>query len=559
MYDLVIRGGLVVDGSGGAPSQADVAIVGDTIAGIERNVGRGHREIDAEGQVVTPGFIDGHTHMDAQVMWDTAGSCSCYHGITTVVMGNCGFTVAPVRPGRQDLVVRNLERAEDMPSEALAAGIHWTWETFPQYLDAVDARPKGINYSGYVGHSAIRTWAMGDRAFEEPATQEDLAVMETVLRQALGAGAVGLSTTRNDAHATSDDRPVASRLASWDEVCRLVAVVGEVGALFELTRERLALDDDEHDSGARLRDLAAASGATVTFGAMRLEALELIDSINQSGGRAFGQCHSRGIMGLATFEGELPFDQLPIWRDVRSLDREAQRRALMDPTIRNRLIEIGTRGSYPETRGAEHPPPDFESMLLYDSPLPPYRTVAEVARERGVDPVEAIIDIALESDFHQLFMQPLVPVTEPNLLTMLRHPECVMTFSDSGAHVSQISDCSLSTYLLAYWVRERREFSLPEAVQMITSVPAKKWGFARRGLLREGFIADLNVFDPDTIMPNLPSISFDLPADAKRFYQTAEGFRATIVAGTPTLESGEHTGALPGALVRRQYQKVEVP
>lgn len=552
MHDLVIKNGLVVDGSGRDGELADVAIDGDVIVSVGTDVGPARRQIDAAGQVVSPGFIDGHTHMDAQVMWDAAGSCSCYHGVTTVVMGNCGFTVAPVQPGKEELVVRNLERAEDMPSEALAAGIDWSWETFPQYLDAVDKRPKGINYAGYIGHSALRTWAMGERAFSEAASEDDLARMEDALRQALQAGAVGLSTTRNDNHATSDDRPVASRLASWGEVRRLVHAVGEEGGIFELTRERLALDDENHDSGARLRALAVESGTAVTFGAMRMEALSLIDSINQAGGTAFGQCHSRGIMGLATFEGELPFDQLPKWRDVRALGLAGQREAFSSPDTRGELVEIASRGEFREARGAEQPPPDYEAMMLYDTPLPPRRTVADVARERGVSPVEAMIDLALETDFRQLFMQPLVPVSEPDLLALLRHPGCVMTFSDAGAHVGQISDCSLATYLLAYWVRARKEFTLAEAVQMITSTPARRWGLTRRGLVREGFVADLNVFDPDRITPNVPEVTFDLPAQSRRFHQTAEGISTTIVGGIPSLVAGEQTGDFPGRLLRRQ-------
>ncbi|HEX4219744.1 MAG TPA: amidohydrolase family protein [Acidimicrobiales bacterium] len=244
-YDLVIRNGTVVDGSGGSSFRADVAVSGDRIAEIGRITERGRSEVDADGQVVTPGFVDGHTHMDAQVLWDPLGTCSCWHGVTTVVMGNCGFSLAPVRSDARELVVRNLEQAEDISPAALAAGISWGWETFAEYLDEVDRQPKGINYAAYVGHSALRTWAMGERAFEEEANDDDLGRMELELEAAMRAGAIGLTTSRSRNHTTSDDRPVASRLASWTEVQRLVAVLGRVRAgVFELALEQAARSRD---------------------------------------------------------------------------------------------------------------------------------------------------------------------------------------------------------------------------------------------------------------------------------------------------------------------------
>src|SRR6478752_1520707 len=229
-YDLVIRNGTVVDGSGLGSFRADVGIVGDRIAFVGRILDRANREIDAEGHVITPGFIDGHTHMDAQILWDPLGTCSCWHGVTSVVMGNCGFTLAPARHDQRHLVVRNLERAEDIAAEAMAAGIDWTWETFPEYLDTLDRAPKGINYAAQIGHSALRTWAMGERGFEQAASEDDLAIMERELRDALRAGAIGFSTSRTPNHQTSDDRPVASRLAEWSEIQRLVGVMSDAGA-----------------------------------------------------------------------------------------------------------------------------------------------------------------------------------------------------------------------------------------------------------------------------------------------------------------------------------------
>ena len=267
-YELVIRNGIVVDGSGLARYRADVGVIGDKIAKIGRITEKGAEEIDAEGHVVTPGFIDGHTHMDAQINWDPLGTSSCWHGITSVVMGNCGFTLAPARATERELVVRNLERAEDISAEAMAAGIDWTWETYPEYLQALEKQPKGINYGGYVGHSALRTWAMGERAFSEAASDADMQIMADELRASLRAGALGFTTSRTFNHQTSDDRPVASRIATWDEVANLVRVMGREGAgIFEIAGEDVGRDPEKQkDYYGRLEDLAVETGCPITFG-----------------------------------------------------------------------------------------------------------------------------------------------------------------------------------------------------------------------------------------------------------------------------------------------------
>lgn len=559
-HDLVIRGGVIYDGTGAPGRRGDVALDGGIITEVGVVTGRGREEIDADGHVVSPGFIDGHTHMDAQVFWDPLGSSSCWHGVTTVVMGNCGFTLAPARPARRDLVVRNLERAEDIAPEALAAGIEWSWETFADYLAAVDRLPKAINVAAYVGHSALRTWAMGERAFDGPATDEEVDLMARELTSALAAGAIGFTTSRSRNHETSDDRPVASRMAEWSEVCRLVGTLGAArGAVFELAVEPSFSSPDPEiraEAAARLGALATDTGVPVTFGVaaphpQTATLLDLIDRSTSAGARMFGQSHSRGISAVMSFGSHLPFDALPEWHEFRTLPLAEQLHQLRDPANHARLREGAINGTYRTGIGAEVPPPDYARMRVLDDAVLPNPSVAELAAQRGVHPVDVILDLAIQTDLRQLFAQPLTALEPDDLLAIMRHPRTVMTFSDSGAHVSQISDASIQTYLLAYWVRVREAFTLAEAIRMITSVPADAWGLTDRGRIAPGLRADLNVFDADMIAPKLPELVHDLPAGAARLRQQATGLRATVVSGVPTFRDGKHTGAFAGRLIRR--------
>ena len=568
-FDLVIRGGTVVDGSGLGSYRADVGVVGDRIALVGRIHERGVREIDADGLVVTPGFVDAHTHMDAQIFWDRQGSNSCWHGVTTVVMGNCGFTLAPVKSDARALVVRNLERAEDMDPAVLAAGIEWSWETFPEYLQTIDRLPKGINYASNIGHSALRTWAMGERAFTETANDDDLAQMTSQLRDALGAGAIGFTTSQSQHHETSDDRPVPSRLADWHEVRSLAQVMSEFGAgIYEGVELPLgdARDEKEREQlrWERTRELTVELGVPFTEGLLAtnpggLDRLAVYDRIAAEGGRMIGQAHCRGINVLLSFKTRLPFDVLDEWQEVRALSHDEQQRALRDSSLREKLIDAAMHGDYTRWRGIGAMPrkPEWDGIRVYEHGLPPNPTLSEVAQQRGTTPADVMIDLALDTNFEQLFIQPsLYPQDTGVLMKVLRHPRTVMTFSDSGAHMSQICDSSIHTHLLGYWVRDQGEFTLEEGVRMITLAPALAWGFADRGLLREGMAADINVFDPDEIAPSVPRIVADLPAGGKRLLQRSVGFRATVVNGDVTIDDGEPTGALPGTLIRN---RVAVP
>ncbi len=554
-FDLVIRGGTIVDGSGGPSRTGDVAVVGDRIVDVGLVAGRGSREIDADGLVVAPGFVDAHTHMDAQLFWDDLGKPTCWHGVTTVVMGNCGFTLAPARPAERALVVRNLERAEDIAPEAMAEGIDWTWSTFAEFLDAVDARPKGLNHVASIGHSALRTWAMGERAFEHTATPDDLAVMAAELRSALAAGAAAFTTSRTIAHATSDDRPVASRLAAWDEIEALVGIVGrESRAVFQLAPERLFDPDQHRDFERRLSELAIQSGAPIVFGKFShpipQPSLDLMDQTAVRGGEMFALTHCRGVVSAQSFQTRLGFDSLPEWQEVRRQPLPAQRELLRDPAVRARLVHAAHHGEYGVVHGPEAGRPRFETMTILDSPVLPNTSVADEARRRGVDPVEAMIDVALERDFEVFFVQHLMMQDEDELLHLMRHPRTAMCFSDSGAHVSQIFDSSIYTHLLAYWVRERGVVGLEEAVQMITSRPASIFGLHDRGRLEPGLAADITVFDAATVAPLRPYVVQDLPGGARRIEQRAVGIEATVVNGRVFTLGGEPTEERPGRLLR---------
>jgi N-acyl-D-aspartate/D-glutamate deacylase len=460
--------------------------------------------------------------------------------------------------------MRNLERAEDISADAMSVGIEWSWTTFREYLDTLERLPKGINYSGYLGHSALRTYVMGERAFEGAATEDDLRTMEAELRDALQAGAIGFTTSRSPSHETPDRRPVASRLASWDEVRRLVGVMGDLNAgIFELAGENVdrssKVDPQQRrDYHVRLRDLAVETGRPITFGLFsRKDApgvykdyVNLLDETAAAGGRMFAQVHSRALSAVLSFKTQLPFDKLPVWSEIRKLPLAEQRARFRDPAVRAQLVTAAGTRYDGQARGTEARPVAFDRILVMESVHGVHRSVADIARGRNSDPVETMIDLGLETDFNVFFLHPIANEDQDIALDLMRLPRAVVTFSDSGAHVSQLMDSSLQTHLLAHWVRERQAFTLEQAVRMLTLVPATQWGFADRGLVREGMAADLVVFDPDTIAAEMPEVVHDLPAGAKRLTQRCRGIAATVVNGEVLLRDGQHTGALPGRLLR---------
>ena len=557
-YDLIVRNGTVIDGSGLPRYRADIAVAGGRIASIGRISERAEEEIDAEGQVVAPGFIDLHTHMDAQVFWDPLGTSSCYHGVTSGGMGNGGFTLAPSREGARELVGRNLERAEDIAADAMDAGIDWCFESFREYVEALERLPKGINYAPCLGHSALRTYVMGERAFEELATDDDLKAMRAELRDGLRAGAVGFTTSRTLNHQTADDRPVASRLAAWDEVCALVDVMREENTgVFEIANEDV-IGEQVPPYIDRLLDLAVSCGRPMTWGIGSSRRLpggyrswtDGLERIARAGGRAFGLVHARQFSVVLSFRTHLPFDALPVWSELRARPLAEQAAALRDPQTRKRLVEVAKHGPYAKAVGAEARKPDYDWVFPLLDPVAQGPSVREIAAQRGADPDETFLDLALESDLEGMFLQPFANEDPDIVLELMRNPRTVVTFSDSGAHVSQIMDSSIPTHVLAHWTREREALTLEEAVRMLTFEPASAWGFADRGLLREGMAADLVVFDPARVAPRMPEVVTDLPGGCKRLLQKADGFAASVVGGRAVLRDGEPTGANPGRVLR---------
>jgi N-acyl-D-aspartate/D-glutamate deacylase len=564
--DLLIRGGTVIDGSGDKRFVADVGISDGRIAKVGRITEAATRTIDADGLIVSPGFIDGHTHMDAQVMWDPLGSCSCYHGVTSVVMSNCGFTLAPCKPSDREWVANSLSYVEDISTDAMKAGIDWTWESFPEYLAAVERRPKALNHAMYIGHSAIRMYVMGRRAVTDKATDEEIGRMARLVQEGLKAGAMGFSTSRTHTHLTPDGTPVASRIAGWEEIERIVAAMAELDAgIFQAGPD--VLDRTENEAFlARMRHFALAYKRPVMFGLISTRQGEdppswrtqtkTIKDVNAAGGRMFGQGTTRSINAMFSLKSYLPFDVLPAWKRIRSLPLEEQRKRLRDATVRRELIAaeatMKPKDNKMQGGGAattDPRKPDYDNLFAlkgidWDDP-----TINELARASGKHPVEVMIDLSLENA-NQIYQQPVVNEQREDVLAMLKCDATLATFSDSGAHVAQEMGSSLQTHLLHYWVDKRGAFTLEQAVKKLTHDNAEAFELKGRGLVKEGYKADLLVFEEGRVRPCLPTIESDLPGGARRLVQKAEGIRATIVNGVVTLENGESTGQFAGEVIK---------
>jgi N-acyl-D-amino-acid deacylase len=559
--DLVIRGGTVVDGTGAAPVVADVAIAGDRVVGVEpRWDGTATRTIEAEARVVTPGFVDIHTHLDAQLAWDPLPTSSCWHGVTSVVIGNCGVTFAPVRPGGKEFLAEMMESVEDIPRDAILDGLPWDWSSYGDYLGWLDRTPKGVNVGGMVGHCAVRVATMGERSLsEEPASADDIAAMCAAVEEAMTAGALGFSTSRTLLHRVPDGRPVPGTWAGPEELLAIGHILGRLGrGVFE-SAPRFAERSARSASDVRaemswMGEVSRRSGRPLTFALVQAdrrpglyrEVVALAKEENAAGASVRPQTTARGVGILFGVASRTPFDRCPSWAALRDLELEEQLAALRDPQRRAALVAE-----------ANADPGRLDLQTLYVLPPGPARydcraedSLAAHAERRGVTPADAFIDLVLESDGRAVFNFPFLNQSFDAIQEMLDDPVVVMGLADAGAHVGQIMDSSQPTFVLTYWVRERERWPLEEAVRRMTSDTATLFGIKDRGVLRPGAFADVNVIDLDALTLHQPEFVHDFPGGAGRYVQHSDGYDCTIVNGQVFMEHGEHTGALAGALLR---------
>lgn len=566
-FDLIIRGGTVVDGTGSPARIADIAISEGVIAAIggAYDNGRlgesGDREIDATGLIVAPGWVDIHTHYDGQVTWDPEMTPSSWHGVTTVVMGNCGVGFAPVRPGEEQFLIELMEGVEDIPGTALSEGIDWKWESFPEYLDAIEDMPRVLDVAAQVPHAALRAYVMGERAHEEP-TLEDISRMAHLAEEGLRAGAVGFSTSRTILH-RSKHGLVPGTHALPDELMAICEAIGKVG---HRVVEMVGDDGPNEARDGWLREVAERTGATVTYALAQnpgnpygfREALTEAAELAELGLRVVPQVSNRPTGMLFGFRSSLhPFVTHPTYRELQHLQFEDRIAALRSPEIRECLV---TEGPSTDKKIALALMTRWDQMFPLGDPPdyePPYETSARAVADReGRRPEEVMLDWMLERDGEALIFVPLASYSEHNhdaIRELMTHPTTVLGLSDGGAHCGLICDASMPSYLLTHWVRDRhrgQRIPLETAIHLQTQRTATVYGFTDRGSLEVGKRADINIIDLDALRLHEPKMVYDLPAQGRRLVQKVDGYRATFVAGVQTFADGEPTGARPGRLVR---------
>jgi N-acyl-D-aspartate/D-glutamate deacylase len=580
-FDLIIAGGLVVDGTGAAPKRADVAVNKDRIVAVGLDLGDAAKTIDATGLIVTPGWVDLHTHYDGQVSWDSDMAPSSLHGVTTAVLGSCGVGFAPVRPEDHDRLIKIMEGVEDIPGSALAEGLTWDWETFPEYMDAIDAVPHTIDLCAQVPHDALRVYVMGERAaFDEPANEADIAEMQRLLAEALDAGAFGFTTGRSDNHRSAEGLPTPASEAHASELVGLAEVFdGRSGGVLQFVNDFNILDGDEHfeREWALVEAMARASGGRpLSLSLMQRDqspdqwkwVLERVEGLRSEGLPVHVQCAPRGVgvlLGLeATFH---PFIGFPSYKTIADLPLAERVERMRDPEFKAQLLTerseklAGDGSSVPPLADHLLAAVDWISWRLFELGAEPnYEpsiedSIGAKAHARGEPVLSAVYDAMLQDGGNALLYFPIYNYTEgslENVRTMMNHPAALPGLSDGGAHVGTICDASFPTFLLTHWVRDREEGRLPleEAVHRQTKKVADFVGLSDRGVIAEGMRADLNVIDLDGLALTPPTLIADLPAGGKRLMQHAVGYRATLVAGQIIVQDGELTGAMPGRMVR---------
>lgn len=557
-YDIKITGGTLVDGSGSPGKPGDLGIRDGKIVAMGDVKGEAKRTIDATGLVVSPGFVDIHTHYDAQILWDRMMTISPWHGVTSVVMGNCGFGVAPTRKEHRELIMRTLENVEGMSYDALHAGLgmDWPFESFPEYLNTIEKMGTAINVGVLVGHTPIRLYVMGEDATEREATDEEIREMRRLVQESLEAGALGFATSKANTHVGFAGKPVPSRAASFDEIRMLADTMRESHrGIMQATVGKELFHEEfgqlAKDTGRAVTWTALLSGMGGPGGYKKH--LKRTAEMIQEGKHVVPQVTSRPLNFEIQFSDPFIFASMDVFEPVFKADRAGRIAIYKDAAWREKVKQR----SAPDARSV------FQSWcdrtVIAMNPKDPSieeRTVSDVARERGVHPVDLALDLALENDLQTRFRMAVQNYDETEVAELLKDPNTVIGLSDAGAHASQLCDACFSTYLLARWVREKHELTLEQAVHMLTGRPAKLFGLNDRGLLAVGRPADVTVFDPKTVGPSPLQRVHDLPNNADRLIAEANGIHAVIVNGTllrlDNQDQLDPKGALPGKLLRGQ-------
>lgn len=556
-YDLLIADGLVIDGTGAPARRAHVAVSGGRVAEIGTVRHGARRVIDAEGHVVAPGFIDVHTHYDAQIAWDPLASPACWHGVTTIVTGNCGFTVAPARAQDREFLASMLARVEGIPLSVLRATLAWDWETFGDYRRQVAPR-LGINVASLVGHNAVRRYVMGAAAGQRLARPDEVERMKDLVRIAMAQGAFGFSTTQNRVHHSGDGSPVPSRLADEHELRELCGVLAEFGfGIIGLNPG--GITDRYTESGQRLLEtLSRSSGRPLVWNELAVAedqpmgwkaVTEFMERAALRGAQIYGICRCQPLDNEFNFEMTTFFDLYPAWKDVLVLPHAEKKRLLADAQVRERLRAEMDAGVW-RVRSQDWAKVHFGACRLAANKRLEGKCVVEIARAAGKAPLDVALDVALQEDLATEFIIPGFRNTDEDVLgQIIASPRAIIGISDGGAHINQECGADFVTHFLGHWVREVGLVPLEEAVHRLTAVPAGLLGLKDRGVLRPGAAADITIFDPATIRPEERSLLSDLPGGGARLTQKAVGVRATLVNGEVLTLDGQHAGPFPGRML----------
>lgn len=566
-YDLIVRNGTVIDGTGAEPREADVAIHDGRIAAIGDIDGSGREEIDARGFAVTPGFVDIHTHYDGQVTWDDRFSPSSGHGVTTVLMGNCGVGFAPCRPEDRDTLMNVMEGVEDIPELVMREGVPWNWQSFPDYLEALSKRQCDIDFATQVPHAPLRVFVMGKRGVDrEPSSASDMAEMAKLVQEGLDAGALGFSTSRSLFHRTPDGALTPTITAGEEELAAIARGMRRAGkGVIQLLDDFADTTAEGATEFAMLRRLVELSGRPLSFTLLDLSLypgrwqtlLREIERAHRDGLPIRGQVAARPVAVLYGLELSFhPFSTCPSYREVEGLPLDAKLARLRDPALKAKLLQEQPTYRNPQMLAFMR---SVANMFVLGDP-PDYTPPADQrldarAAALGITPLELAYDLLVSGDGRTILFHPGANYTDcsdANMASMLRHEHTVMALGDGGAHYGLICDASYTTHALTYWTRDRKgeRWPLPWAIQQLTDVPARAVGLGDRGRLQVGYKADLNVIDLDRLKVSAPRPVHSLPGGGRRLEQKAEGYVATIVSGDVTYRAGDFTGARPGRLVR---------